>query len=253
MKHVIVVLVMLISLTGMAIAVPSTFSETWEGYTNGATPYGSWELQAGAWGGISTPGYDSNQCYSVAQGNTARIRKAVNLDDQTHIVLQGWLKDSGGANSSMLGLAGDNTADNNSMIRIGANSASNYQVQYYEGLGSGLITVDTGLAAEAGWHFTRLDLEDTGFVGIWNVTWRMWNTAKTVERTGQFGWFFNKTDANYVTLGSPNATAGAVAWDDIEVGSLDDVGPPPVVPEPSSLLALGSGLAGMAAFIRRRR
>ena len=232
----------------------TTFSENWEGYTNGATPYDSWELQAGTWGSISSPGLASPQCYSVAQGQTSRIRKVVNLDSITHIVLQGWFNDSGVMNSSMLGLAGDNTADDNSMIRMGANNAANYQVQYFDGLAGGLNTVDTGLAVEAGWHFARLDIVDVGAFGLSTVTYRVWNAAKTVEKKGEFPWFFTRVDSNWVTLGSPGAASATVKWDDINFGSLADVGEAPlIIPEPGSLLALASGLMGLTALLRRRR
>jgi len=225
-------MVLILALSATTVwAIPAQWTETWEGYTNGVTPYDSWELQAGSWGGIFTPGLDSNKCYSVNQGQTSRIRKAVHLDDHTHIVLQGWLFDSGGLNNSMLGLAGDTTADDNCMIRIGATGAANYQIQYFDGLQSpSVITVDTGLPVEQGWHFVRLDISFTpNFLNIWNVKWRVWNAARTVEKSGEFGWWFAKADSNWVTVGSPVATPGAVAWDGIQVGSITDVGPPPPI------------------------
>jgi hypothetical protein len=37
-------------MTHTASAAPSQFTETWESYATGATPYGSWELYAGTWG-----------------------------------------------------------------------------------------------------------------------------------------------------------------------------------------------------------
>lgn len=232
----LVMLVLLLLLSSGTVWALSQWTETWEGYTSDVGPYEGWGLQTGSWGRLTSPGLDSNKCYSIDQGQTSRIRQFVDLDhasygDQPHIVLQGWLYDSGGLNNSMLGLAGDNTADDNSMIRIGATGAANYQIQYFDGLQSpNLITVDTGMPVEPGWHFVRLDISFTpNWLNIWNVTWRVWNAARTVQNMGEFGWWFARVDSNYVTVGAPSPTPGAVAWDSIQVGPIADVGPPPPI------------------------
>jgi hypothetical protein len=208
-------------------SLPS-WSETWEGYDIGAAaPYGDWNLQAGFSGIISAPGRDgSGQCYTIPAWQVSRIRKWVHLDNNRHIVLQGWLRDTGEPNYSMLGIAGDDTNDDNSMIRIGANGAATYQIQYYDGIAGGgdpnasLYTVDTGMPIEVGWHHFRLDITYTeNPFSLWIVKWSVWNAAHSVENKGEFGWWFDAAASNYVTLGSADPTSGDVAWDDISIGS----------------------------------
>lgn len=211
----------------VSAAVPS-WSENWEGYGMGsATPYRNWELQQGDSGMIVSPGRDGNgQCYQIQAGSVSRIRNYVNLDNNNHVVLQGWFRDSGGPNYSMLGLANETTTDDNSMIRIGANGEANYVIQYYDGIAGGgdpnasLFTIDTGVAVEEGWHFFRLDIVYVpNPYGLWSVRWNVTNYNGSVQKTGEFGWWFANQDSDYVTLGSTIAVTGDVCWDDIWVGS----------------------------------
>jgi len=216
------------------VAAQTQFSETWEPYTSGVTPYGDWQLGSGSgfsWGSISTPGLDgSGKRYSVAAGQKSRILRPIDLDSHTHVVLQGWLYDSnGGANRSVLGLGSSPTATDLTLIRFGAGGGATYTIQHYEG--GSLNTVDTALPVEAGWHFLRLDIVYDGNPGnLWTVTWRLWNAGRTVEKMGVFGWHFDRVNCNYVILGAAAATPAAMAWDDIKVGSTADVGPPPSLP-----------------------
>lgn len=222
----VALLVFLVS--GGALASLPSWSETWEGYDTGATaPYGDWNLQTGDSGTISEPGLgDAGKCYTIGAYQISRIRKWVRLDDNRHIVLQGWMRDSGQPNYSMLGIAGDATADDNSMIRIGANGAYTYQIQYYDGIAGGgeplnsLFTVDTGVPIEEAWHHFRLDITyaDNPY-SLWIVKWSVWNADHTVAAKGDFGWWFNAVDSNYVTLGSDEPTTGEGSWDDISIGS----------------------------------
>lgn len=227
----IIVCLLATSLAGAA----TQFTETWESYTNGATPYGDWQLGSGTgftWGGISSPGRENGKCYTIAANQKSRIVRPIVLDSHNHIALQGWLYDSGGANRSVLGLARLVGSNDNSLIRIGAGSAANYTIQYFDSYQStSVITVDTGLPAQAGWHFLRLDIMyDGNPSNLWTVTWRIWNAAQTAEKMGVFGWYFDRANCDYVTLGAAAATPAAMAWDDIKVGSLADVGPAPSLP-----------------------
>jgi len=218
---------------GMQLLAQTQFTETWEPYTSGVTPYGNWQLGSGSgftWGSISAAGLGGSQCYAVAANQKSRIVRPIDLDSHAHVVLQGWLYDSdGGANRGVLGLGSSPTATDLTLIRFGAGGGATYTIQHYEG--GSLNTVDTMLPVEAGWHFLRLDIVyDGNPANLWTVTWRIWNAGRTVEKMGVFGWHFDRVNCNYVTLGAAAATPAAMAWDDIRVGSVADVGPPPSLP-----------------------
>ena len=208
---------------------PAPFSETWESYTNGITPYSGWKLDRGSWGEISNRGLGGGKFYLVGEKSKSRIRHEVDLSAGQDIVLQGWLYDSGNeVNCSVLGLIDKTNNSANALIRIGIGAADyrTYTIVFYDRLQSDVaITVDTKLPFEKGWHFMRLDiLQDR------TVRYQVWNAAQTVEKKGSFGWAFDKKKLTWVTVGSLLVTPGAVGWDDIKAGSLEQIGPPPPLP-----------------------
>lgn len=247
-------------MTAPAGAVNAQLEETWDGYTSGSTPYGKnngwdWELKNGDWMGLNGPAKSGSQSYSIDYGSTSEITYAIDLNTSAidHVVVQGWLYDSGDLSNSWLGL-GNHETTNNSLVRIGTNNSLEYQVQwgmFFEG--SGLNTVSTALPIEAGWHYTRLDIVNANYLGFWRCDWLIDSADRTVRKTGSFSWFFDRPSATRVVLGSNVSTYGAVAWDDIKVGSYEFVGPALPIPEPGGLFALGTGLIGLAGIIRRRR
>ncbi len=216
------------------VRAQTQFTETWEAYTSGVTPYGDWQLGSGTgftWGSISTPGLDgSGKCYLVAANQKSRIVRPIDLDSHdsrrpARLVIR--LDRRRQPQRSRPGQQPDR--EDLTLIRFGAGGGANYTIQHYEG--GSLNTVDTSLPVEAGWHFLRLDIVyDGNPSNLWTVTWRIWNAARTVEKMGVFGWHFDRVNCNYVTLGAAAATPGAMAWDDIKVGSIADVGPPPTLP-----------------------
>jgi len=79
-------------------AAPVQFTETWESYATGTTPYGPWELEAGSWGTLARPDADgAGRYHSTPAGQTVWLRRAVDLGSLDHVVLQGWFCDSGNA------------------------------------------------------------------------------------------------------------------------------------------------------------
>ena len=217
------------SLAATASGQPQPFSETWESYTNDVTPYGSWILdKGGSWGNICDNGVNGGKGYLVGKDAAARIRHSVNLFKCEDIVLQGWLYDdaSDKTSRSVLGLTDEDNSSGKFQIRIGIGDPhfyTTYNVVFNDPLQSEkIIVVNTKLPREKGWHFMRLEIMHDR-----TVNYHVWNMARTVEKTGSFGWVFNKAKFNFVTIASVSTTPGAVGWDEIKAGSLDQVDPPP--------------------------
>lgn len=222
-------------------AAPAHFTETWESYATGATPIGPWELEAGSWGALARPDADgAGRYHSTPTAQTVWLRRAVDLSAHDHVVLQGWFYESRhSGNRSALGLASSPSANNRSLIRMGLPSTGgNYRLEYVSAADAPVSSVDTLLPQETGWHFMRLDLvRDRTDSALWNVTWRGWNAAATQERKVTFAWNFDSANVRWITLGSPEKTSSAVGWDDVQVGSLAQVGPPPPLPWATPKLA----------------
>ena len=214
-------------------AVATGFAETWESLSTSTLTSSEWHLQTGAWGTIAQQDVrNAGRKHAAAAGQATRLMRPLDIATQDHVVLQGWFSDAGGATSSTLGLASFPSANDNSLIRMGATGKGTYRIEYYDTEASSpAIEIDTTLAVEAGWHFMRLDLvRDTADPLVWQATWRGWNTGQTVEKKQSFSWKFDAAGVRWATLGSAVATPGATAWDDIKVGSLGRVGPPSTLP-----------------------
>ena len=229
--------------------VPTRFSEAWESLATATLPASAWQLQTGGWGAIEQQDVrNAGRKHAVAAGQATRLMRPVDLAAQDHVVLQGWLFSTGTTDRSMLGLASFPTVTNNALVQMGATGKSTYRIEYGNlAAGSAPIEIDTTLPVEAGWHFMRLDLvRDTSDATLWQATWRGWNTARTIEKTQSFSWRFDSAGVNWATLGSAAATAGTVAWDNVDVGPLGKVGPPPALPATASLIVgtASSNIAG---------
>lgn len=213
-------------------ALPESFAETWEAASTSRLPDGAWRLQTGDWGRVAQQDVrGAGRKLAVAPGETSSLMRAIDLATADHVVLQGWLSDSAGANQSMLGLASFPGVADAGLVRIGANGQGTYRIEYFDPVAGAVAEIDTGLAIEPGWHFMRLDLvRRVGETPVWDATWRGWNAARTAEVQKTFSWRFDPTQVNWVTLGAPMATPGAVAWDEIAAGTLAAVGPPPALP-----------------------
>jgi hypothetical protein len=223
-----------LSVVHTASAAHAHFTETWESYAPGKTPFGNWELESGSWGTLLRPDADGAGYYhATPAGQSAWLRRAVDLRAHDHVVLQGWFYDSGNTNNrSVLGFARTPAVNDASLLRMGAPSnTTTYRLEYYTSEGAAVSTVDSLMAKEPGWHFMRLDLVKNRVSPTnWNGTWRVWNAAATNESKQTFVWAFDSTSVNWVTVGSGVASAGQTGWDDIQVGSLAEVGPPPALP-----------------------
>jgi len=209
-----------------------SFTEDWEGESTARLPGSEWVLQTGSWGSIAQRDVrNAGRKIAVAAGETSRLMRPVDLAGSDHVVLQGWFSDSAGANQSMLGLASFPGMPDAALVRMGASGKGTYRIEYFDPVANTLVELDTGLALEPGWHFMRLDVvRRQSDPQVWDATWRGWNTARTSEVQRAFSWRFDPAKVNWVSLGAATATPGPVAWDEIEVGSLGDVGPAPALP-----------------------
>ena len=222
--------------TGAYLPVSVTsagFGETWERAATSRLPSGDWVLQSGTWGTVAQQdARGAGRKYAAAANQTSRLMRPVDLVGLDHVVVQGWFSDSAGTNRGMLGLASFPTVADAGLVRMGAAAKGTYRIEYVDPATPGVVTeIDTGLATEAGWHFMRLDLvKDQTPPATWQATFRGWNAARTTETTKTFSWAFDPGLVRWATLGSAVASTGATAWDDVKVGALADVGPPPAIP-----------------------
>jgi autotransporter-associated beta strand protein len=211
---------------------PSFFAEDWEGSSTTRLGSGAWRLQTGDWGRIEQQDVrGAGRKLAINPGDTSSLMRPIDVTDSDHVVLQGWLSDSAGINRSTLGLASFPTVADAALIRVGATGKPTYRVEYFDASSGGLVEVDTGVVAEPGWHLFRLDLvRRRTDPSIWDVTWRGWNAAQTVEQMGSFAWRFDPSLVNWATLGASGPSTGGMAWDQIAVGPVTKIGPPIALP-----------------------
>ncbi|MFM7244751.1 MAG: discoidin domain-containing protein [Planctomycetaceae bacterium] len=226
-----------------AVVTSTGFGETWERAATSRLPSSDWVLQTGSWGTVAQQdARGAGRKYATAANQPSRLMRPVDLSGRDHVVVQGWFSDSAGTNRGMLGLASFPTVADAALVRMGAAAKSTYRIEYVNPAQPGAMAeIDTGLAAEAGWHFMRLDLvRDSAAPTTWQATFRGWNAARTAEVKTTFSLAFDPTLVRWATLGTAVASTGATAWDDVRVGPLADVGPPPALPAVSPVTATAS-------------
>jgi len=243
-------IVMIVALASTSAFAGTFWTENWDSYTSGTTPYGSWVLGNGTWqpltGVASTnSGTQAYGMSSAAESQTSRIGRAVGADLSAYdeVVLDAYFYDAIGTSSmkrSFVGFQNAFTASA-SLLRIGMNNAAEYAVMY----GSTATAISTGVGNATGWHHVTLTNTKGSVVG--GV--QQWTTAWALDdASGNFTWAWDAANANQVNIGYNFSCKYEVDWDDISVSANMNT-----VPEPGSMLALATGLVGFLGIIRRKR
>jgi len=241
--------VALIILVAAGMAGAAGWTETWEGYTSGNTPYDSWVLGNGTWMTLGTPNHTAGGAQSYKIGGTpapiSRIGKNLGFtaSAQDVITLDGWFYDSSTASTKRtFGGIQNEFAVDTALARIGCNNGAQYQFHY---INPALVTVNVGFGNQVGWHYWKLVFtKQTGGVN-WKVDWRL-DKVDGTPYTGTVTYAWGAATATKVVIGYNYSNTYEVDWDDITVSGT-------VVPEPSGLIALGTGLLGIVGLMRRHR
>lgn len=232
----LVFLAILLIATCFAASAATWLTEMFESGQNG------WTALNGSYVAAAAP-VPHGLSFKNAVGSTTRISKGFTGSGTKYILKFNFYDSSVATNTtrSFGGFAQNAAAPatNGALFRLGNNNQAKYQVHYWT---TALQTIDTGITRSVGWHSVTLIMDTAAKT----LQWKLDNTTSALISNP------NILAPNCVVLGYnySNGTGTtpdvSVYYDEIEVGD-------GVIPEPSSMLALGSGLLGLLGILRRRR